>query len=225
MAPEPITQLKDRLHLQGLVEMFVTRGVPRILKFGKQLSAPGFPEVYTDHRIDFSACAIVETIRVKNIILNAGKDAVITSLTRGYILSCARLSIGDRGTIPSDTTVPKVPVSTMTALYNEVYRADAEAVILNVGSPTVHEVKFVKTFAAVDIPITAFSNQAKPVVNEIGLIMINPAMPPPLPRPPVAAPELPPSDEIMFAMRTHKSVPFEAANDVAVTYRYTIFIE
>lgn len=225
MGHTPAVQLKDRLHPQGLVEIFVTKGKPKIHKFGKLASLPGFPEVYSDHRIEFTQTEILDKMEIKNIILNTGKDAVITSLTRGYILSCARLCMGDRGTIPSDSTVPKVPVATMTALYNEVYRADAEAVILNVGTPTVHEVKFIKTFAAVDIPITAFSNQAKPVVNEIGLVMINPALPPPLPRPPVASPDTPPADEVLFAMRTHKSVPFEAANDVAVTYRYTIFIE
>jgi hypothetical protein len=133
--------------------------------------------------------------------------------------------MGDRGTIPSDPTVPKVPVATMSALYNEVYRADAEAVVLDVGTPTVHEVKFVKTFSAVAIPITSFSNQAKPVINEVGLIMINPALPPPLPRPDVAAPDDPPADEVLFAIRTFKSVPFEASNDISVTIRYTIFIE
>ena len=221
----PTAQFNDKLTPQGKVEIFVTKGRPVIHKFGRVQSRPGYPDIYSDHRIEFTHCEVLDYIEHKNIILNFGKDAVITSLTTGFILSLARIAIGDRGTIPSDSTVPKVPVSTMSALYNEIYRADAEAVVLNVGAPTVHEVKLVKTFSAVDIPITAFSNQAKPVVNEVGLVMMNPALPPPLPRPPVAAPDEPPSDEVMFAMRTYKSVPFEASNDISVTFRYTIFIE
>jgi hypothetical protein len=47
----------------------------------------------------------------------------------------------------------------------------------------------------------------------------------PLPRPPVAAPNTPDADESMFSIRTFKSVPFEAANEIAVTIRYTIYIE
>lgn len=219
------TQCKDGLSAHGKVEIFVTKGKPVIHKFGKLPGYFGLRAVYEDHRIEFTQCELLDIIEDKNIILNQGKDSVITSLTTGYILSLARVAIGDRGTIPSDSTVPKVPVPTMTGLYNEVYRADAEAIILNVGTPTIHEVKLVKTFAAVDIPITAFSNQSKPVVNEVGVIMLNPALPPPLPRPPVAAPDIPPGDEVMFALRTYKSVPFEISSDIAVTFRYTIYIE
>lgn len=220
---------KDALHPQGLVELFVTRGRPRIIKTGKIETSKGYPEVHSDHRIDFTGCELVDTVTRKNIIVNQGKDAVIRSLTTGNILTLARMAVGDRGTIPSDPTVPKVPVPTMTALYNEVYRADVEAIILNVGTPTVHEVKLVKTFSAVDIAITAFSNQAKPVLNEVGLVMINPAMPPPLPRPPVTGPytplNQPPADEVLFSIRTFKSVPFDVENDMSITVRYTIFIE
>jgi hypothetical protein len=220
---------KDCLSPQGLVELFVTRGRPVIHKWGKQPSRPGYPDVYSEHRLDFTDCIMISKSSQKNIIVNYGKDSVIRSLTTGNILTLARMAVGDRGTIPSDSTVPKVPVPTMTALYNEVARADAEAVILNVGTPTVHEVKLVKTFSAVDIPITAFSNQAKPVLNEVGLIMIDPSQPPPLPRPPVFGPytpvNLPPADEVLFSIRTFKSVPFEVANDMSVTIRYTIYIE
>lgn len=221
--------LKDRLYPQGLVEIYVTRGRPVIHKWGKVPSAKGFPEVHSDHRLDFTNCELLSSTSIKNIIVNYGKDSVIRSLTTGNILTLARMAVGDRGTIPSDPTVPKVPVPTMTALYNEVCRADAEAIILNVGTPTVHEVKLVKTFSAVDIPITSFSNQAKPVLNEVGLIMIDPTQPPPLPRPPVYGPytplNQPPADEVLFSIRTFKSVPFEVANDMSVTIRYTIFIE
>ena len=75
-----------------------------------------------------------------------------------------------------------------------------------------------------DIPLSAYSDQTNPVVSEIGLIMIDQITGAPLPRPDVASPNLPDSDEALFAMRTYKTVPFEAANETAVTVRYTIFI-
>jgi hypothetical protein len=134
------------------------------------------------------------------------------------------MAVGDRGTIPQDSTVPKVPVDTQTTLYNEVYRADVDAVVLNVGTPTTHEVKFIKSFSSLIIPITAFSNQAAPVVSEVALITVDTGVTP-LPRAPVAYPTLPDADEKMFSIRTFKSVPFEAANEISVTIRYTIYIE
>ena len=232
MRPSPQTICSDKLYPQGLVEIFVTQGRPTLHTWGELPTQPGYPKVYTDHRIEFSDCTLLSKQVRKNIIVNLGKDAVIRSLTTGNLLVIARMCVGDRGTIPSDPTVPKVPTPTMTTLYNEVNRSDIEATILNVGTPTVHEVKFVKTFYAAGtdkIPITAFSNQSKPVLNEVGLIMFDPAMPPPLPRPdnygPYTPSNLPPSDEVLFALRTFKSVPFEEANDMSVTIRYTIFIE
>ena len=74
-------------------------------------------------------------------------------------------------------------------------------------------------------PITAFSNQANPIVNEVGLVMADLFGGNPLPRAPVAAPDPPDADEEVFSIRTFKSVPFEAANEIAITIRYTIFIE
>ena len=134
------------------------------------------------------------------------------------------MAIGDRGTIPSDPTVPKVPTSDLPGLYNEVYRDDIDGASLDVGTPGVHEVQFVKTFDAATVPITAFSNQAAPVINEVGLVTFDFSAGA-LPRPPVAAPDAPPADEVVFSLRTFKSVPFEAANEISVTIRYTIFIE
>lgn len=232
MSYPPKTIFSDKLYPQGLVEIFVTRGKPTLHTWGALPSKPGFPQVYTDHRIEFSDCELIAKHVRKNIIVNQGKDAVIRSLTTGNLLVIARMCVGDRGTLPSDSTVPKVPTPTMTTLYNEVNRSDVEAVILNVGSPSIHEVKFVKTFNAAGtnkIPITAFSNQSKPVLNEVGIVMFDPAMPPPLPRPdnygPYTPSNQPPSDEVLFAIRTFKSVPFEESNDMSVTIRYTIFIE
>ena len=233
MGKRPI-DTKDSLYPQGRVEVFTSIGKPTLVKTD------------TDILLDFSQCRLIGVQDLKNIVLNFGKDYVLRGLAESYTpMRITRMAIGDRGTIPSDSTVPKVPVSTMTGLYNEVFRADVEGFILNVGTPTVHEVKFVKTFSAASIPITAFSNQAKPVVNEVGLIMTNPAASPPIPSsprpddtgpyffpddlpypyPPVSPYNYPPTDEIMFSIRTYKSVPFEAKNDISVTIRYTIYVE
>jgi hypothetical protein len=219
---------RESLQPKGRVEIFTSKGRPKINLIDKITDPALNPfrlPLCRSHSIDFRDCQVIDKQDIKNIVVNFGKDAVITSLSNGVILTLARLAIGDRGSLPTDPTVPKIPTATMTELYNETYRADAEAVVLNVGTPDIHELKLIKTFAAVDVPITAFSNQAKPVVNEVGAIMINPALPPPLPRPPVAAPDSPPADEQLFAIRTYKSVPFEAANDISVTIRYTIYIE
>lgn len=224
-------KLGDGLKPQGKVEIFVTRGVPTITP-GKQISR-GFspeiearlPKIYDSAEIDFSKTSVIRTEEIKNIILNKGKDRVINSLTTGFNRAIARMAIGDRGTIPSDQTVPKVPVATMSALYNEVYRDDVDVTVLNIGTATNHEVKFIKTFSALDIPITSFSNQANPIVNEIGLVMCDLLGGNPLPRVPVSAPNAPDADEELFSIRTFKSVPFESANEISITIRYTVFIE
>ena len=233
MGEHPITT-RDSIYPQGRVEIFTTVGKPKFFK------------TETDILLDFSECQLLDTQDLKNIVVNYGKDYVLKGLAEPYTpMRITRMAIGDRGTIPLDSTVPKVPVATMAALYNEVFRSDVDGHVLNVGTPTAHEVKFVKTFSAAGIPVTAFSNQSKPVINEVALIMSNPAAsqpPPTSPRPDVSGPYFfppttpypyppvdpywyPPPDESMFAIRTYKSVPFEAKNNISVTIRYTVYVE
>jgi hypothetical protein len=220
---------RDRLDPQGRAEIFVAAGIPALHLGAPLPSAAGFPRVYQSCDIDFSNVTLLQHISKSNLILGQGKDRIIQTLSTGFFFPIARLAIGDRGTLPSDSTVPKVPVDNdiahpMTTLYNEVYRADADATVLDVGAG-VHEIKFIKIFSAVDVPITAFSNQAKPVVNEVGLVMADLLSGTPLPRAAVAPPTAPPADEILFSIRTFKSVPFEIAQNISVTIRYTIYIE
>jgi hypothetical protein len=216
--------VKDGLKPKGKVELFVTKGRPVIIP-GKLLSNYNGHKVYDSHTIDFSAVELLRSEEKMNIILNQGKDAVIACLTNGFVKVIARMAVGDRGALPSDQTVPKVPVATQTGLFNEVYRKDIDVTSLNIGTPTVHQVQFVSTFDALSIPITSFSNQANPIVNEVGLVMADLLSGNPLPRAAVAAPSIPDADETVFSLRTFKSVPFEAANEISVTIRYTIFIE
>lgn len=217
---------RDSLQPKGKVELFVTNGKPDIVRGDILRTDPVTGQtIYKSAKIDFSGLDMLHQEVVYNIILNQGKDRVIESLTTGFIRVVARMAIGDRGTIPSDSTVPKVPDSAATGLFNEVHRDDIDTISLDIGTPDKHEVEFIKTFSALEIPITSFSNQASPVVNEVGLIVADLLSGNPLPRPPVNAPDTPDADEEMFSIRTFKSVPFEAANEIAVTIRYTIFIE
>jgi hypothetical protein len=226
-------EFREALKPRGRVEIFVARGAPKLI-LGSEVAAPAFiqklrdegrlPKAHTSAELDFSGVELISTSDDHNLILNGGRDKVLESLTSGFALICARMSIGDRGTIPSDQTVPKVPTADMTALYNEIYRSDNDAFVLTIGVPN-PEVKFIKTFSATVVPITSFSNQAQPMVNEVGLVMADLIGGAPLPRADVAAPNAVPADEKLFGMRTFKSVPFEAANEITVTIRYTIFIE
>lgn len=216
-------EMQDTIKPKGKVEIFITQGKPKLI-LGKAINLKN--RVFDSCFIDFTGTKMLDQKTVYNIIVNQSKDAIVSALAQGTLDPIGRMAIGDKGTIPSDSTVPKVPLATMTALFNEVYRQDIDATVLNVGTETVHEVKFVTTFSAVDVPIASFSNQAQPVVNEVALITFDEtAGGGPLPRSPVAAPSVPPADEKVFSIRTFKSVPFEAANEIAVTIRYSIFIE
>lgn len=88
-----------------------------------------------------------------------------------------------------------------------------------------NQCEFISSFNAVDVPLTSFSNPSNPLLNEVGLVIINPSAPDGLVRTPVFAPAAPPSDEVVLSLRTFTSVPFQAANDISVTIRYTIFTE
>lgn len=166
---------------------------------------------------------VIDRFTQSNIILNQGKAEIINSLTTGTNRVLARMAIGDRGALPSDPSVPKTPEASRTGLFAEVYRQDVEVTSITTDGDT-NQVLLVTTFRAVDIPVTAYSDQVNPVVNEVGLVMIDLISGKPLPRPSIATPNAPDGDEIIFALRTFKTVPFEAANETAVTVRYTIFI-
>ena len=218
-------QARDKAKPRGLVEVFHSKGTPVLVK-SEPYTLPSGKTGYRKIDLQFEDGQLLGKQVIENIILNAGKDRIVESIAEGSIYKVSRMAIGDRGTLASDSTVPKVPDPlTTTGLYNEIYRADVEDSVLNIGLPGVHEIQFVKTFSAVDIPVTSFSNQAEPVVNEVGLVMIDISNPSGEDRPPVAAPNPVSSDEIVFSLRTFKSVPFEAANEIAVTIRYTIFVE
>ena len=216
-------RVKDKFTPHGLVEILVLKGAPTLIP-GKLIRLKPTP-IYESCAISYSDDQLISKQSIKNLIADQGKDQLISGLATGTIKTLCRMAVGDRGTIPSDSQTPKVPVNPVTALYNEVFRGDVDVVTLNIGTPGTHEIKLIKTFAASDIPVTSFSNQASPVVNEVALILADLFLGAPLPRADVAAPALPPADEELFSIRTFKSIPFDVATDISVTIRYTIFIE
>ena len=220
-------KVKDKLKIIGYVEVFASKKAPRLVK-GQQLFMPNgqpYPVPKYEHlNLDFRGKGFISKTESKNIIVDVPKERIISSFNTGFMRVIGRMSVGDRGTLPSDPTTPKVPLVDRTELYHEVYRDDIDAFTEN-ADPTIHEVQYVTTFDALDVPITSMSNQANPVINEVGLIMVDLIGGNPLPRGPVAAPNANDADEELFGMRAFKSVPFDKANELSITIRYTIAIE
>ena len=159
----------------------------------------------------------------ENIILDQGKEEVANSLAFGSNRTVVRMAIGDRGTLPSDPTVPKIPPATATSLYHEVHRQDLQSASVQFVDGK-WQCLFTANFKALEIPPTAYASLLDPVINEVGLVMADLVTGAPLPRPPISSPDPHDVDEIVFSLRTFKSVPFEAANETSVLIKYTITI-
>ena len=166
---------------------------------------------------------LVDRITDRNIILNQGKAETIMAYATGSSRIFARMAIGDRGALPSNPLIPRVPEASRTGLFSEVYRQDVEVTSTTTEGST-NRILLVTTFRALDVPTSAFTDLTNPVINELGLVMVNLTTGNPLPRTPIASPNAPDADEAIFAMRTFRTVPFEASNETAVTARYTISI-
>jgi hypothetical protein len=196
---------RDVIGLQGKLELFAYRG--------KELV-----DYQESHNIVFYQ-GNAEVIRTLSTVSPSTTPRIIN-----------RMCIGDQGTIPADSTVPKVPTKDLpvlistTGLYHEIYRKDVDSRVQTILGST-NECKFIATFSATDIALSAYTNPSQPRINEVGLVIVDPVAPGGLTRLPVTAPSTPPSDEVIMTIRTFKSVPFEIANDVTVTIRYTVYME
>jgi hypothetical protein len=190
------TRLQDRLQPEGFVEIFVYRGNK-----------------------------LVEVIEEKNIIFWQGRAELIKTISTTspalYQRVINRMVIGDLGTIPADSQVPKVPTPDLIGLYHEIYRKDiaSKNITTTLGN---NYCQFVTTFNASSVPTSAFSNPTTPRVNEVGLVFIDPQVA--VVRPDVAFPNTVPADEVVASIRCFKSIPFEVVNDVSVTIRYTLYM-
>jgi hypothetical protein len=148
----------------------------------------------------------------------AGSTVVTTtdtsSLAAGMSVSGTYIPVGDViGAILSSTQFTIGP-GTPTQSTVEVLTISGAA----------NQVQFSAQFNAPDIALSAYTNPSNPVLNEVGLVLINPAAPSGITRSPVTAPTAPPSDEVIMSIRTFPSIPFTIANDVSVTIRYTIYM-
>lgn len=220
-------KMRDRARVHGLVDMLVLRGLPRIIHGPLIQEYPARVHRWADVICD--ANQVIAHKRFKNIIFDQGKDRMIESLAATFTTAVVRMAIGDGGVI-TNTTTPKTPSGLLAsapfgALYHEVYRGDLDTTTVNTGTPGVHSATFIKTFAAVDVPTTPFLDQVLPVINEVGLVTANILTGAPLPRTPVSPPTAPDGDEQVYSIRCFPSVPFLVANDISVTFRYTITIE
>lgn len=125
--------------------------------------------------------------------------------------------------IPLGAVVTSIPTPTSIAISVNATSSNSSTTINFAG--TVNECQFIATFAASDVALSAFSNPSQPRVNEVGLVIIDPTASGGLVRSAVTAPATPDADEVVLSLRTFKSVPFEIANDVSITIRYTIYTE
>jgi hypothetical protein len=158
-------------------------------------------------------------IQKDNIVLEAIKKKVIDSFYTGSINKIFRMAIGDNGTITGDPFTPKIPAETDTGLYHEVYRKDIDwPPIIDPGGK---KITFQGTFQSIDIPSTSWMNAAQQRINEALLVAGDGV----LGGGDVWAPNLPDADEFAIAKRTFKSISFEAALDMIITIKWSLFIE
>jgi hypothetical protein len=126
--------------------------------------------------------------------------------------------------LPTGTVVAGVPSSTSITLSNPANDTTTGDSFLFKGA--INECEFISTFYAADVATTAFSDPSNPVVNEVGLVILNPSSSPAYAtRAGISAPNANATDEVLFSIRTFSSVPFNAANEMSITVRYTVYTE
>lgn len=146
---------------------------------------------------------------------------VIVSLISTIGLSVG-MTISGTG-VPAGAVITGIPTSTSVTMSVNATSSNSGTALNFAG--TVNECQFIATFDAASVALTAFSNPSQPRVNEVGLIIIDPTASGGLVRSPVTSPDSPESDEVLMSVRTFKSVPFEAANDISITIKYTVYTE
>lgn len=152
-------------------------------------------------------------------VLNAGSTVVSTTDTSAL---AAGMSVS--GTyIPTGDVIGAILSSTQFTIGPNPPTQSSPSEVLTI-SGAANQVQFQTEFDASAVPISAFTNPSSPVVNEVGLVLINPAATAGIARTPVIAPATPPSDEVVMSIRCFPSIPFTVANDVSITIRYTIYM-
>jgi hypothetical protein len=151
--------------------------------------------------------------------LTSGSPVVTTTSTAGMATGMSVSGFG----IPPGDIVASINSTTQFTIGPLASTANGPQTLTISGAA--NQAQFTAEFDAVDIALSAYTNPSAPVINEVGLVIINPAAPAGLTRTPVTAPTAPPSDEVVMSIRTFPSIPFTIANDVSVTIRYTVYME
>jgi len=165
---------------------------------------------------------VVEEFTTENVVLYQGKAGIIKGLVNPTAITISRMALGDSGTIPSDASVPRTVHPSATELFHEVFRQNIQTTTTTTVDAD-NSATFITIFRAVDIPITSYLDQLKPVISEVALVLVDTLLPPAV-RPPVAAPDPQFPGELLFSIRTFKAIPFEAASDTTISIKYTIMI-
>lgn len=163
---------------------------------------------------------IVDNIKLKNIVVDNGKQKAIEALAKGSSdHQIFRMAIGSGGAMTSDWFQPKIPTADMTELYHEVYRKD----VYDPPSVPVDERKatFIADFNSTFVPDACFENASERYINEAALIMGDGVYT----GDEQSSLDTYDVDESIFSIRTFKSIPFDAGDDVTITIRWTIFAQ
>lgn len=159
------------------------------------------------------------TFNITGVLTN-GSVVVTTASTAAL---AAGMSISGIG-VPTGDVIASINSSTQ-------FTIGPLPAVLPAGSQTLtisgaaNQVQFTAEFDAVSVALSAFTNPSSPVINEVGMVIINPAAISGITRSPVTAPTTPPSDEVVMSIRAFPSIPFTIANSVSVTIKYTIYME
>lgn len=161
---------------------------------------------------------IIDYFELKNIILYNGNQKSIDSLVPGTSnYKIFRMAVGSEGTMESDKFQPKIPTKDMTALYHEVFRTD----VYNPPAIGTRLATFTADFNSIDVPDSSFTNASERYVNEAMLILGDGTFG----GGNKYYPQTPDADESGFSIRTFKSIPFDAGDDITITIRWTIYAQ
>ena len=164
----------------------------------------------------------------KNFIVDSGvtavRDVLIGVNGGGFTGSVFRMAIGDGGVPAGELFNPKLPDATWparTGLFHEVIRQDISVF----STPTTSSMRFVGSFASIDVDPTSFSLSDR-VVNEASLIIGDGILTVGGDKKQInkVPPDAVDADEVMLSTRTFKSVSFDPSEDVTVTITWTITI-
>lgn len=131
-----------------------------------------------------------------NVVTDAGRQRGIELISGLSAFTVRHVAIGDNGVAqgpPRLLSVPTAPTRSDVALDNEIYRKEADSILLSAS--VANEVIYTAEFLTADGPF-AFWSLSEPVINEAGLFAN--------------------ADDTLFARRTFPSIPFDVGDRLGV---------